>query len=85
MLEDHGRSGCQRTMFIGVVKGARGIEVFPSFGDVPSHKQRTRQSSDARSRKGKCLVSFMRERKELSCEVERRVAVKCCKFQTQTP
>src|ERR1700722_1646342 len=71
-------SGHQRTMFIRVVIADRPIDVFPGFGCVSSHKQRTAKHPMP-DRQRKCLVSLMRERKELSCEVERRMAVKCCK------
>src|SRR5579871_3731349 len=71
-------SGHQRAMFIRVVKRARAIEICPSFGDVPTHKERTRDHPMP-DRESKSLVSLIRERKELSCEVERDLAVECGK------
>src|SRR5580698_3034736 len=71
-------SGRQRTMFIGVVKRARAIEVFPGFGDVSCHKEGTGGYSMP-DRQRKCFVLLTREREKLAREFERRAAVKCCK------
>src|SRR5215475_7989852 len=64
-------------MFIGFVKRAWAIEVFPSVDNVACQKQRT-GNHPMPDRQRKCLVLLIRERQELSCEVERRTAVKCC-------
>jgi hypothetical protein len=65
-------------MFDLVVKCAGAIEVFSGFGDLPSHKKGTGGHSMPDSQREYCIL-FTREREELHCEVERRMAVKRCK------
>src|SRR5262249_17972275 len=63
-------------MFIGFVKRACAIEVFPSVGDVASQKQRT-GNHPMPDRQRKCFFLLIRERQELSCGGRRRTALKC--------
>jgi hypothetical protein len=69
-------SGRQRTMFIGVVKRVRAVEVFLGVGGAPRRKEGTGSYSMA-DRQWNCFVLLTREREKLPCEVKRRTAVKC--------
>ena len=66
-------------MLMGVKERVRPIEVFSPFGNVPGHREGTANPPMA-ERDRKRLRLLMRQRKELSGKVARRMTVKCCKL-----